>query len=165
MNELMAVEAALFSGGKALDATEVAEATGLSRNKALGALDSLVELYKTREGALEIVKLGHKYALQLKTEAVEYGRRLAPQEIPSYLLRTLALIAHEQPMLQKELKRKLGDKVYEHVGELVELGMIQRNRKGRSFELNVTPAFMEYFGINADNQNELKSYLEQALTS
>jgi segregation and condensation protein B len=165
MNELMAVEAALFSGGKALDATEVAEATGLSRNKALGALDSLFELYKTREGALEIVKLGHKYALQLKTEAVEYGRRLAPQEIPSYLLRTLALIAHEQPMLQKELKRKLGDKVYEHVSELVELGMIQRERKGRSFELSVTPAFMEYFGINADNQNELKTYLEQALTS
>ena len=165
MNELMVVEAALFSGGKALDAPEVAEATGLSRNKALGALDSLGELYKTREGALEIVKLGHKYALQLKTEAVEYGRRLAPQEIPSYLLRTLALIAHEQPMLQKELKRKLGDKVYEHVSELVELGMIQRNRKGRSFELNVTPAFMEYFGINADNQNELKTYLEQALTS
>ena len=56
MNELMAVEAALFSAGRALDATEVAEATGLSRNKAIGALDSLVELYKNREGALEIVK-------------------------------------------------------------------------------------------------------------
>ena len=128
-------------------------------------MDSLVELYKNREGALEIVKLGHKYALQLKTEAVEYGRRLAPQEIPSYLLRTLALIAHEQPMLQKELKRKLGDKVYEHVGELVELGMVRRDRKGRSVELSVTEAFMEYFGINAENQNELKAYLEQALTS
>ena len=165
MNELMAVEAALFSAGRALDATEAAEATGLSRNKALGALEALVELYKTREGALEIVKLGHKYALQLKAEAIEYGRRLAPQEIPSYLLRTLALIAHEQPMLQKELKRKLGDKVYEHVGELVELGMIRRDRKGRSFELSVTEAFMEYFGINAENQNELKAYLEQALTS
>ncbi len=164
MNELMAVEAALFSAGRALDPTEVAEATGLSRNKTIGALDSVVELYKNREGALEIVKLGHKYALQLKTKAVEYGRRLAPQEIPSYLLRTLALIAHEQPMLQKELKRKLGDKVYEHVGELVELGMVERNRKGRSFELSVTEAFMEYFGINAENQNELKAYLEQALT-
>ena len=165
MNELMAVEAALFSAGRALDATEVAEATGLSRNKAIGALDSKVELYKHREGALEIVRLGHKYALQLKTEAVEYGRRLAPQEIPSYLLRTLALIAHEQPMMQKELKQKLGDKVYEHVSELVELGMVQRERKGRSFELSVTEAFMEYFGINAENQSELKAYLEQALTS
>ena len=42
--------------------------------------------------------------------------------------------------------------------------MVQRERKGRSFELSVTPAFMEYFGINANNQNELKAYLEQALT-
>jgi segregation and condensation protein B len=165
MKELMAVEAALFSAGKALDPTEAAEATGLSRNKALGALDALVEIYKTREGALEVVKLGHKYALQLKTEAVEYGRRLAPQEIPSHLLRTLALIAHEQPMLQTELKYKLGDKVYEHISELVELGMIKRDRKGRTFELNVTSAFMEYFGINAQNQAEMKAYLEQALTS
>ena len=164
MKELIAVEAALFSAGKALDPTEAAEATGLSRNKALGALDALVEIYKTREGALEVGKLGHKYALQLKTEAVEYGRRLAPQEIPSYLLRTLALIAHEQPMLQTELKYKLGDKVYEHIGELVELGMIKRERKGRTFELNVTGAFMEYFGINAQNQAEMKAYLEQALT-
>ena len=45
MSELMAVEAALFSAGRALDATEAAEATGLSRNKALGALEALVELY------------------------------------------------------------------------------------------------------------------------
>jgi hypothetical protein len=54
MNELMAVEAALFSAGRALDATEVAEATGLSRNKAIGALDSIVELYKHREGAWKL---------------------------------------------------------------------------------------------------------------
>ena len=103
MRELIAVEAALFSAGRPLDPTETAEATGLSRNKALGALDALVEIYKSREGALEVIKLGTKYALQLKSEAIEYGRRLAPQEIPSYLLRTLALIAHEQPMMQKVL--------------------------------------------------------------
>jgi len=165
MKEIIAVEAALFSAGRALDPTEAAEATGLSRNKALEALDALVELYKSREGALEVIKLGTKYALQLKSEAVEYGRRLAPQEIPSYLLRTLALIAHEQPMLQTELKYKLGDKVYEHVSELLELGMIQRERKGRSFELSVTSAFLEYFGIKAQTQAEMKAYLEQALSS
>ena len=66
--------------------------------------------------------------------------------------------------MKKNDVMKLGDKVYEHVGELVELGMIRRDRKGRSFELSVTEAFMEYFGINAENQNELKAYLEQALT-
>ena len=67
-------------------------------------------------------------------------------------------------MMQKELKYKLGDKVYEHVSELEELGMIQRERKGRSFELTVTSAFLEYFGIEAENQSEMKAYLEKALT-
>ena len=103
--------------------------------------------------------------VQLSREEVEYGSRLGPQGIPAYLLRTLALIAHEQPMLQTELKFKLGDKVYEHVGELLELGMIQREHKGRTFELSVTAAFKEYFGIDAESQAEMKAYLEQALTS
>ena len=56
MKELIAVEAALFSAGRALDATETAEATGLSRKNALTALDTLFEVYKKRESALEIVK-------------------------------------------------------------------------------------------------------------
>ena len=45
MKELIAVEAALFSAGRALDATETAEATGLSRKKAIVALDALFEIY------------------------------------------------------------------------------------------------------------------------
>ena len=49
--------------------------------------------------------------------------------------------------------------------ELLELGMIQRERKGRSFELSVTSAFLEYFGIEAQNQSEMKAYLEKALSS
>ena len=126
---------------------------------------NLLSFSKSIKRTLEVIKLGTKYALQLKSEAIEYGRRLAPQEIPSYLLRTLALIAHEQPMMQKELKFKLGDKVYEHVSELVELGMVQKERKGRSFELSVTSAFLEYFGIEAENQTEMKEYLEKALSS
>ena len=49
--------------------------------------------------------------------------------------------------------------------KLYAIGMIKRDRKGRTFELNVTSTFMEYFGINAQNQAEMKAYLEQALTS
>ena len=43
--------------------------------------------------------------------------------------------------------------------------MIQREHKGRTFEFSVTAAFMEYFGIDAESQAEMKAYLEQALTS
>ena len=34
-----------------------------------------------------------------------------------------------------------------------------------SFELSVTSAFLEYFGIEAENQTEMKEYLEKALSS
>ena len=60
MKELIAVEAELFSAGRPLDLTETAEATGLFRNKALGELDALVEIYKSRWGAFEVIKLGTK---------------------------------------------------------------------------------------------------------
>ncbi|MEC8877852.1 MAG: SMC-Scp complex subunit ScpB, partial [Candidatus Thermoplasmatota archaeon] len=127
------------------------------------ALQELIAACQGRESALEVVRLGGKYALQLRREAIAYGRRLAPQEIPGHLLRTLALVAHEQPMLQSELKRRLGDRVYEHVGELLELGMLERERAGRSFALSVTEAFDEYFGISATTQAERRAFLEQAL--
>ena len=160
-----AVEAALFSAGRPLTPQEVAEATGLPLKAADDALQELITACQDRGGALEVVRLGKKYALQLRREAITYGRRLAPQEIPGHLLRTLALVAHEQPMLQSELKRRMGDRVYEHVGELLELGMLERERAGRSFALSVTEAFDEYFGISATTQAELRAFLEQALSA
>ena len=125
-------------------------------------MQELVAACRGREGALEVVRLGEKYALQLRRDAITYGRRLAPQEIPGHLLRTLALVAHEQPMLQSELKRRMGARVYEHVGELLELGMLERERAGRSFALSVTEAFDEYFGIRATPPAERRAFLEPA---
>ena len=53
MKELIAVEAALFSAGRPLDPTETAEATGLSRNKALGALEDARNVENERKARLE----------------------------------------------------------------------------------------------------------------
>ena len=53
MKELIAVEAALFSAGRPLDPTEAAESTGLSRNKALGALEDARNVENERKARLE----------------------------------------------------------------------------------------------------------------
>ena len=63
-----AVEAALVSAGEALDTAEVAEATGLSYNRASKALETIVEASKTREGALEVVKQENKYTLRPRSK-------------------------------------------------------------------------------------------------
>ena len=158
-----AVEAALFSAGRALTPHEVADATRLSPTAVTAALERLVERYRHREGALEVAPVGGKYALQLRSEAVTYARQLAPQEVPPHLLRTLALIAHEQPMRQSALKRRLGDRVYEHVRELVELELVSRERSSHTYLLSTTPAFRDYFGIDAGDDRSMREWLEEAV--
>ena len=164
MNQPIAIEAALFSSGRPLTVNELAEATGIKISECKKSISELINKYKQREGALEVVKLGSKYALQLKKDATTYGRKLAPREVPSYLLKTLALIAHEQPMLQTELKRHLGSKIYEHLRELEEYGMIERERIGRTYALKTTESFLDYFGIDANEEADIKKYLEGAVS-
>lgn len=164
MSEVVAIEAALFSAGRPLTINELSEATGIKINECKKAIEDLISAYIEREGALEVVRLGSKYALQLKKEAATYGRKLAPREVPSYLLKTLALIAHEQPMLQTELKRHLGSKIYEHLRELEEFGMIVRERIGRTYTLKTTESFLNYFGIDANEETDIKKYLEGAVS-
>ena len=164
MSEVVAIEAALFSAGRPLTINELSEATGIKINECKKSIKDLISAYIEREGALEVVRLGSKYALQLKKEAATYGRKLAPREVPSYLLKTLALIAHEQPMLQTELKRHLGSKIYEHLRELEEFGMIVRERIGRTYTLKTTESFLNYFGIDANEETDIKKYLEGAVS-
>jgi len=164
MSEVVAIEAALFSAGRPLTINELSEATGIKINECKKSIKDLISAYIEREGALEVVRLGSKYALQLKKEAATYGRKLAPREVPSYLLKTLALIAHEQPMLQTELKRHLGSKIYEHLRELEEFGMIVRERIGRTYTLKTTESFLNYFGIDANEETDIKKYLESAVS-
>ena len=163
MSQTIAIEAALFSSGRPLTVNEMSDATGIKISDCKKLINDLVNIYKQREGALEVVRLGSKYALQLKRDATTYGRKLAPREVPSYLLKTLALIAHEQPMMQTELKKHLGSKIYEHLRELEDFGMIERERIGRTYALKTTESFLDYFGIDANGEADIKKYLEGAV--
>jgi len=164
MSQTIAIEAALFSSGRPLTVNEMSDATGIKISDCKKLINDLVNIYKQREGALEVVRLGSKYALQLKRDATTYGRKLAPREVPSYLLKTLALIAHEQPMMQTELKKHLGSKIYEHLRELEDFGMIERERIGRTYALKTTESFLDYFGIDANGEADIKKYLEGAVS-
>ena len=164
MSQIIAIEAALFSSGRPLTVNEMSDATGIKISDCKKLINDLVNIYKQREGALEVVRLGSKYALQLKRDATTYGRKLAPREVPSYLLKTLALIAHEQPMMQTELKKHLGSKIYEHLRELEDFGMIERERIGRTYALKTTESFLDYFGIDANGEADIKKYLEGAVS-
>ena len=94
------------------------------------------------------------YILQVKEEHMDIVEKLCPVELKPAVLKTLAVIALKQPIRQTELKELRGSTAYEHIPELLEKGLISRNKdkNGRSFNLKTTAKFEEYFKIKGDTR-------------
>ena len=161
------VEAALFSSGRPISIKEMKEATSLKESEIKNALEWLMKKYGNRarkdETSLEIAKCGEKYAMQLRARYVEYVKKLAKMEVPEKLLKTLALIAYHQPLEQSRLAKMIGNKAYDHVKELHELGLIRTKKHGRTKLLTTSGAFPEYFGFGTTDKKKIAEYLERKL--
>jgi len=153
------IEAALFSAGRPLSVRELQELTGMDKNEVSSALRSLVQSYRKRETALEISRVGRKYTMQLREQYAKPVRSLATPDIPRKLWKTLALIAYHQPVKQSELQTMLGSRIYDHVKELKELGMIIMRPEGNTRIITTTHLFPEYFGIDSTDKEKIKRYL------
>ena len=156
-------EAALFSAGKPLLVDELAESTGLPKDEVRAALKALVKEYEERPTALEVGKAGDKWGMQLKASYAAHAAKLAPREVPTRTLRTLALIAFHQPILQADLKRMVGSVVYDHVAELHERGLVVERTHGVSKMLTTSERFPEYFGVPETEPERIRTYLAEKL--
>ena len=155
------VEAVLFSSSHPLTVPEIEEAVGRPRKEVRQGVKKLRRMYQNRKTALEIVKIGRKFSLQLKSKFNKYGMEMMDEEISKPLLKTAALIAYYQPIRQSELKKKVGEKVYEHVDILEEKGLILSERDGRTYSLRTSSKFQEYFGLEARDREELKKLMAE----
>lgn len=153
------VEAALFSAGKPVSVEEIVALTFLGPDSIKQALKDLQKDYEARDTVLEVGKAGAKWAMQVKTAAAEPATKFAPPEIPKKLLKTLALIAYHQPMKQSELVDMIGSKVYEHIPDLAQRGLVKAREEGVTKILTTTALFPEYFGLDASNQDEVRATL------
>ncbi len=153
------VEAALFSAGGAVTSKEIAEATGLTSQQVSKAIKKLIKEHEEKS-AIEIVKVGTGYLMRVKPDYAKKIMRLAPTELSKAAIKTAALIAYYQPIAQSNLKNMVGSAAYRHIRELEELGLIKIKPKGNTKSLSTTKHFLEYFGIDAKNQDEMKQWLK-----
>lgn len=144
------IEAILYLKGQPLTLAEIAECAGCDRDLAQDALLDLINDYAHRNSALEVVESPTGYSLQLRSSFQDLIQNLVPAELGTGALRTLAAIAIKSPILQTELIELRGSSAYQHVQELVELNLIRKRRQadGRSFWLEVTNKFHQYFEID-----------------
>jgi len=158
------VEAVLFASGKPLAVKEIAEALGLEDFRPVQrAVRTLEQTYENRQSALEVRKVGDRYALQLQEKYVPTVHSVTPVEMAPRTLRALTLIAYHQPILQSNLVRMIGDAAYEEVQHLRGMGLVHTETKGSTLDLTTTRRFAEYFGIASTRPEEIRRFLEQKL--
>ncbi len=157
------VEAVLFSSDRPLRVGEIAEVAGLNVDDVRKSMKKLRKEYEERDGAIEILRIGNKYVMQLKDEYTKYGYRLGKREMSDDVLKTLAVIAYYQPITQRKLREMLGTKVYGHVEELKKRGFVYGKTSGRTVVLRTTKKFNEYFGINASKPEDIKKFFKEKM--
>ena len=156
MNEKETIEAALFAAGGALDAQTLGKIIGKPANKAVVIVETLVKEYSERESGIEIIDLGQRYVMQVKPMFTDLVRPVAPKELSAPMLRTLAMIAYHQPVVQSDLVDMRGNTVYDHIRELTDRGLIMSVPFGRTKKLQTTPLFADYFGLTSNEPEAIK---------
>jgi len=165
--DLALIEAALYVAGRPLDLRTLASVLKTrSKNKARRLAKTLMEAYKSRETALEILELeDERFVMQLKTQYTPQVRRLAFRPLLSVgPLKTLSYIAYRQPVAQTQVIDVRGHHVYDHLKQLEELDLIARERAGRSKVIRTTEFFADYFGFSHDlktMKQQLKNVFEK----
>jgi segregation and condensation protein B len=149
--ELAMLEAALYVAGRPLKLKTLGYVIGTrSKRRAQQLARALLEEYKRRDTALEVLELeDHRFVLQLKTEYSSKVRRLAARPLlTDGPLRTLAYIAYRQPVMQKHVIDVRGSHAYRHIKQLVDVGLVDYERKGRNKVLRASEYFADYFGLS-----------------
>ncbi|NEQ95324.1 MAG: SMC-Scp complex subunit ScpB [Cyanothece sp. SIO2G6] len=145
------IEAVLYLKGHPLSVAQLVEYVGGDRKTIKQTIHQLMADYTQRQGALEITNTPDGYILQLRPAFQDLVETLIPLDLGVALLRTLAAIALKGPIIQTELVDLRGSKAYNHVSELVSMGFVRKRRQsdGRSYWLQVTDKFYQYFQVDA----------------
>jgi segregation and condensation protein B len=154
------IEAILFLSDKPRTAESIAQQCEADTDLVKQALSRLVQDYEDRDGGI-VIDCTHGYCMQIADEFEDLTEDILPIELRTAVLRTLSTIALKEPMLQSDLMQIRGGGIYEHVKELVELGLVKKSKEGNSHVLHTTKFFSENFKLS-QNGLELQTILKKA---
>jgi segregation and condensation protein B len=164
--QLALLEAGLYVAGRPLDLKTLASVIRTrSKRKVRKLAKALVETYRNRDTALEILELeGERFVMQLKAEYTDRVRKLATRPLLSAgPLKTLSYIAFRQPIPQTQVIDVRGHHSYGHLRELEEMDLIVREGAGRKKMIRTTEFFADFFGLSHElrtMKRQLKSVFQ-----
>jgi len=166
--QLALLEAGLYVAGRPLDLKTLGNVTGTRSKKRVRKLaKTLVENYKNRDTALEVLELeGERFVMQLKTDYTAKVRKLATRPLLSAgPLKTLSYIAFRQPILQTQVIDVRGHHSYGHLKQLEDMELIFREGVGRKRVIRTTQFFADFFCLRHElrvMKRQLKTIFQEA---
>jgi segregation and condensation protein B len=159
------LEATLFGAGRSMNTEQLAEDLEQQMLDIRVALISLKSTLKRRKGgALQLAEINGRWAIEVKPKVAAQMPCNTKTDIPAKLLKSASLIAFHQPMLQSRLVELLGQKTYDHVKELVFLGLVERRKMGNTKRLTTTRRFSEIFGCPHTDKRKVRAWFRDQAT-
>lgn len=143
------LEALLFAAGRYMTLGElktlcVVEEPNLIRE----AIKEMREEYAARSSSLTLTGDHDAWKISVAHDYLDIVEGIMPEmEFERDILKTLAVVAWRQPILQSEVVKIRSSSAYEHIHDLLEKNFIKREKYGRSFVLKTTKQFSEYFEL------------------
>ena len=152
------VEAALFLAGRFMSLQELVMYTGINSISLKEVLRSLEERHNTA-GALRVINKGELFKMDIKGEYAWLTNKLASgsSEFTKAEQETLAIIAYKQPINQSVVVKIRGNKAYDHIRKLIDVGLVKTKRVSHTLELKLDDAFYNYFSIKSKERQEKES--------
>lgn len=150
------VEAVLFAVGKRISAEEIARVCRAPAGQVKKALEQLEQEYNSKDSALMITGSDDYWKINVREKYLPLCKDLISEtDLDMQTMETLALIAYSHPCLQSDIIKNRTAKAYDHIRELVEMGFITKEPKGRTRLLKLTQKFFDYFDLSREKADEI----------
>jgi segregation and condensation protein B len=146
------LEAALYAREGFLSVREAKKVVGTSSETYLKKLvERLAARLEERKSPFKLIQSGQVLSLRLRESYLSKLEGFIPKvRLSKGVLKTLSLLAYKQPILQSELVKARGKRIYDHLRLLEALGFVEVKSYQRTKVLRTTQKFSSYFGLEGD---------------
>lgn len=156
MDHKALIEAALFVSENPISVRKLSELTGLTEKEVTLLVLELQKDVKKSDRGVDLIQTPEGYEFRLKPDYRDMVVKLAPfSDLSEGVLRTLAIVAANQPVKQSVIVRYQGNKAYGYVEKLEKKGLVSTKKSGRTKLVLTTPDFEKYFGKSTEEIKKL----------
>ncbi|MCX6742206.1 MAG: SMC-Scp complex subunit ScpB [Candidatus Pacearchaeota archaeon] len=159
---LQRIEATLFLSARFLDTDEIVKFTSINPITVKVLMEKLIKKYGTGESAIVVHKRDVEgqsfYKMDVKQQYHNLINKIVTgqAEFSKAEQETLAIIAYKQPIKQSSIVRIRGNKAYNHIKHMMEVGLVKGKKCSRTVELSLSEDFYNYFSLDKEKKGNVE---------